>query len=281
MANEHPPQKNATGFLTLPNLRDLLLLLFIAIAAWKLVNSEFQIDLSEFSFSELLALILSLFSVWLSVAFYFKAGETSSQFYDNSYKFTKEMSEILGRIEAGFGEKLRHIDEGYSGIRERFDRMPQYNNESINADVKKEEAEIKKQQEEQHALLEDLATRAKLAEGEKEEIFAQLAEKAEALEQAHIELRVLRKSKENMSLEESDTRRGLIKYLARKINGNMPENLDTNTRPPSINRIFRTAINDLHSDALSDLSRFEMLTEGGNLTPDATYQIRNEMRKLN
>lgn len=72
--------------------------------AWKLLSAEFKIDLASFSFNDFLALVLALFSVALSVAFYFKANEASNQFYDNTYKFTKEMSEILGRIEAGFGD---------------------------------------------------------------------------------------------------------------------------------------------------------------------------------
>ncbi len=181
--SENTKPKISTGFLTLPVLRDVLIVLLIVIVAWKLINSDIQVDLAKFSFSELLAMILALFSIWLSVAFYFKAGETSNQFYDNSYKFTKEMSEVLGRIEAGFGEKLRHLDEGYSGIREKFDRLPHYG-ASNDAAIKEEEAEVKKREEEKQELLENLAARAQLAEGEKEEIFARLAEKNEELEQA-------------------------------------------------------------------------------------------------
>lgn len=99
--------------------KDVLLVLFALALIWRVVIAK--IDLKGFSFNDLLSLLLAVFSVALSVAFYFKANETSNQFYDNTYKFTKEMSELLGRIESGFGERLRHLDEGYSTMAERFD----------------------------------------------------------------------------------------------------------------------------------------------------------------
>jgi hypothetical protein len=104
--------------LTLRNLRDIAIVAGIAVAAWKLGNAPFNINIGEFSFTDLLALILALFSVWLSAMFYFKADEASSRFYDNSYKFTREMSVMLGKIEAGFGERLKSIDEHSNKVRE-------------------------------------------------------------------------------------------------------------------------------------------------------------------
>jgi len=268
-----------SGFLTLAVLRDVVIVLVIAIIAWKLLTSEFQIDLSKFSFSELLALILSLFSVSLSVAFYFKASDTSSRFYDNSYKFTKEMAEILGRIEAGFGEKLRHLDEGYSGIRDKFDRLPAYG-ESTNSEVKKEEAEVKKRQEEQRALLENLATRAKLAEGEKKEIFSKLAEKAEELEQARLELRHLRQSKEELSPVDRDLRHTVLSYIAEKIREATPPDIDPKSSQTSIGRTFRKIRNEIHSDAIRDLRRFDFIDEDEHLTREAIMRIRMEMKRI-
>ena len=278
--NTEPTNKSKSfGFLTLPMLRDLILVILITIVGWKVLNSEFQVDLSKFSFSELLALILSIFSVGLSVAFYFKASDTSNRFYDNSYKFTKEMSEILGRIEAGFGEKLRHLDEGYSGIRDKFDRMPHYG-ESINTEVKKEEAEIKKREEEQRALLEGLATRAKLAEGEKEEIFAKLAEKNEELEQSRLELRHLRRSAEELSPSERDLRTSLFRYIAEKILEGTPPNLPVNSPQSSVSRIFRKISDDLPKDAIRDLQRFNLIDEEGNLTRDTIMRSRQIMKRI-
>lgn len=279
MSNEPQSNKTSSGFLTLPILRDSAVVLLAAIVGWKLIRSDIQVDLSKFSFSELLALLLSLFSVWLSVAFYFKAGDTSNQFYDNSYKFTKEMSEILGRIEAGFGERLRHLDEGYSGIRDKFDRLPHYGT-AISAEVKREEEEIKKREGEQRALLENLAKRAKLAEGEKEEIFAKLAEKNEELEQARLELRHLRHRSEDLSPGDRDLRRSLLHYIAESIKNEIPPDVDPKSPRASVGQTFRRIRDDLHPEAIRDLQRFDLVDEQGNLTRDAIMRIRFEMKGI-
>ncbi|MHC1741518.1 MAG: hypothetical protein AB9873_00640 [Syntrophobacteraceae bacterium] len=94
-----------------------LVIVPVTVVCYKLVMSQSSLDLATFNFSDLLSLLLALFSVALSSAFYFKASDTSNEFYQNSYKFTKEVSEILGRIEERFGERLRHIDEGYSELK--------------------------------------------------------------------------------------------------------------------------------------------------------------------
>jgi hypothetical protein len=57
-------------------------------------------------FPTLLSLLLALFSVALSALFYFKATDTSNAFYDNTYKFTKDIAELLVKMESGFGERL-------------------------------------------------------------------------------------------------------------------------------------------------------------------------------
>lgn len=268
----------SSGFLTLPLVRDIAIVLLLVVISWKLFSSEMQIDLSKFSFSELLALLLSLFSVWLSVAFYFKAGDTSNQFYDNSYKFTKEMSEILGRIEAGFGERLRHLDEGYSGIRDRFDRLPHYG-QSINAEVKKEEAEIAEREKEQQELLEILATRAQLAEGEKQEIFAKLAAKAEELEEARLELRRLRRSKADLTPHDREVRNALVQYVAGELRKAPSTGVDITSPKNSVSNIFRKIRPNLVDDAIRDLRRFNLTDENGDLTRDAAMLLRDEIKR--
>jgi hypothetical protein len=90
-------------------IRDVLVIAFIILFAWKLLNANISLNLSGFAFSDLLSLLLALFSVWLSVAFYLKASDTSNKFYDNTYRFTSNISELLGRIEERFGERLRHL----------------------------------------------------------------------------------------------------------------------------------------------------------------------------
>ena len=279
MSSENTKQPVHAGFLSLPILRDVLLVALIAIVGWKLVTAELKIDLAAFGFSDLLALILALFSVWLSIAFYFKATDASNQFYDNTYRFTKEMSEMLGRIEAGFGEKLKHLDEGYSGIRERFDRMPAYA-QITNADVKKEEEEIRQKEQEQKALLEDLAQKAKLAEHEKRALFANLAQKSEELDQARMELRRMQNSSHRSS-EDSAARRSLLRYVASKLKEALPPmNPEEPSPSASLRRTFEAIMPSLPREAIRDLQRFDLLDEDEKLTRDAVMRLQIELKRI-
>jgi hypothetical protein len=99
----------------------LSIIILFSVIAWRIAWSSFSLDLSKFDFSDLLAMILAIFAMIISVAFYFKSTDYSNLFYDNIYNFTQKTSEILGRIEERFGERLKHIDEGYGRIQSRFD----------------------------------------------------------------------------------------------------------------------------------------------------------------
>lgn len=56
-----------------------------------------------FGFAEALALVLALFAVWLSLQFYYKAGEQNAQNQDRIFQFMKEASLVLGRLDAAVG----------------------------------------------------------------------------------------------------------------------------------------------------------------------------------
>jgi hypothetical protein len=161
------------------------------LGVWYLARLALSSEVVQFSFSEMLALILALFSVALSVLFYFKATDTSNIFYDNTYRFTREVSEILGRIEAGFGERLRHLDEGYAGLRDRFERMP-FDRAKASEEIKHEEAQVQVKERERDGLLEDLAKRARLQEDEKRALLDQIKDREQELIVARQELSRLR-----------------------------------------------------------------------------------------
>ena len=90
----------------------------------KLGQADFSLVFASFDFSDLLALFLAMFSIALAILFYLKATETSNTFYNNTYRFTQNVSEILGRVEAGFGERLKHLDEGYSDVKTALENIP-------------------------------------------------------------------------------------------------------------------------------------------------------------
>lgn len=175
-----------------------IVVILFGLIAYKIAISDLNFDFSKFEFSDLLSLILAIFSISLSVAFYFKATDTSNKFYDNTYKFTKEISEILGRIEAGFGERLRHLDEGYTGLREKFNgNSVEDKTEVIEAakkEIEEEKRKIEKEVEEKNEILSSLMKRAKLNDQEKEQIKSQLSDKEEEITNLNNELTFLKRN---------------------------------------------------------------------------------------
>lgn len=168
-------------------------ILVTLLLVYKLAVSNLSFDFSKFDFNALLALLLSLFAIGLSVAFYFKATDTSNLFYDNTYKFTKEISEILGRIEAGFGERLRHLDEGYSGLINRFDiGSNEQNIQDTKEEIEKEKQKLKQDVEERNQILNSLIEKAQLEQEEKEAIRKQLKEKEIEISKQNREVNFLR-----------------------------------------------------------------------------------------
>src|SRR5947209_16831034 len=141
---------------------------FLGVFGWKIINTTILIDLKAFGFSDFLSLLLAFFSISLSLVFYLKASETSNTFYDNTYKFTANVSEILGRIEAGFSERLRHLDEGYSRLGDRFDKIP-FNFVKAEQQIVKEQEVVDEKEKERDRLLDELLAKARLQDSEKAE----------------------------------------------------------------------------------------------------------------
>jgi Skp family chaperone for outer membrane proteins len=170
--------------------------MLFALIFYKLAISDINFDFSNFNFSDLLSLTLAIFAIALSVAFYFKATDTSNKFYDNTFKFTKDISEILGRIEAGFGERLRHLDEGYTGLRDKFDGGVQVSAEEIEStkkELEEEKNKLKKERTEKNEILSSLMKKAKLSATEKEEVLEKLENKEKEISHLSKELHFLKR----------------------------------------------------------------------------------------
>ncbi len=161
--------------------------------AVKIALADFTQAFSGFEFSDLLSLFLAIFSISLAVLFYFKATETSNTFYNNTYRFTKDVSEILGRVEASFGERLRNLDEGYTGLKSAFEKIP-FDRAQADKEINEEKEQLKKVEKvekERTAIIEDLAKRAQLQEEEKSDLFIRLEEQDKELSNARRDLRLL------------------------------------------------------------------------------------------
>lgn len=180
-------------------LKIIIVSVFSILLAYKLALSDVNFDFTKFDFSDLLSLIMALFSIALSVAFYFKATDTSNKFYDNTYKFTKEISEILGRIEAGFGEKLKHLDEGYTGLVDKFDGGGK-KTQTVDKEIEKakkeldtEKEKLEKEISEKNEILTQLMTKAKLSSSERNEFTKKINEKDSEINNLASELKLMKR----------------------------------------------------------------------------------------
>lgn len=277
MDDESNNDKNS--ILTLKNCRDLVVLIFFGVMSFKLFSIDLSLNIEEFGFTDLLAILVAFFAIGLSVAFYFKATDTSNRFYDNSYAFTKDVSEILGRMEAGFGERLRHLDEGYTGIRDKFDKLP-FDSAKAIEDIEKENEEIKTKEAEQRKTLEELAQKAHLAENEKSELFEHMENLSRELESSKIEARRLEKRLRMNEGQHGGESHEILRYIARRISKNRDPEISTKSAKAGYSSQFRRIRDDIPRGALRELESYGFINEDGDLTPEAIERMRMIERKV-
>jgi hypothetical protein len=258
--------------------KDVLLVLFSLALIWRVVIAK--IDLKGFSFNDLLSLLLAVFSVALSVAFYFKANETSNKFYDNTYKFTKEMSELLGRIESGFGERLRHLDEGYSTMAERVDKLPNYFAPTV-SQVQSSEDEVATLNQNVAKIIESFASRAHLAEQEKNDIVISLSRANEELAEAKKALSMM-KSRADDDANLIKRRRRLppksivLRFVAEEIKKIAPVGLiDGTISENAVVEGFESIKRSLPPEAIDDMKAHGLVDDTVSLTEAGKLGLLN------
>ncbi|MEX0583234.1 MAG: hypothetical protein WD185_06155 [Sneathiella sp.] len=161
--------------------RSLIIFVVVALvlaAIFKIALAPLLITLQNLSMSELVSLAISIYAVAMSFAFYFQASRTSNTFYDNTYKFTKDVSEILGRMEGMFGEKLAHLDDNYNRMDRRLDRFSPAKTEKELSESQSEADESKDKRDE---LIESLMQKAQLQGEERDEFLKRLTQAEEEL----------------------------------------------------------------------------------------------------
>lgn len=156
--------------------------MFIAILCYSILKSEFSLD-------SILSTLLAFFSIFISIFFYFKADETSTNFYNSSYEFMKDISVTLGKIEERFGEKLNSLNDKISHL----DRISNETSE-----------EIKDKKDDKDSIINDLMDKANLNEEEKNKYRKELAEK-------EAEIEMLRRNKYRAEREARRLRNQIVK----------------------------------------------------------------------
>ena len=262
--------------ISIGTIKDLLIIAIIIIIAWKIISADISFSFENIKTSDLLSILLALFAIGLSVAFYIKANEISNMFYDNMYKFTKDNSELLGRMEAGFSEQLRHLDQGYSGLVEKFDRLP-LDLGKTREKVEDEKAEVRKLESEKQKLLDELAARANLQDEEKQHLFDKLRESESQLDRAERQLRRLQHKLRDADDSEATIHGVLVravKHTQRKIIRMLDiESLDTAT-DDEIASAWKLIIEELPRVYIKDLRRGDIVNNDSMLTEKGIWFIR-------
>ncbi|WP_363447938.1 hypothetical protein [Microbacterium sp. NPDC077057] len=183
-------------------IRELAVIAILILIGFRIVNSEFSINLGTLSVTDIVALLLAFFAVGLSAAFYFKSSDSSNRFYDNMHKFTQDTSVILGKIESKFSEQLKNIEQKSQDLKNSVDRYYASNGSSNSEDIAKEKEEVEKQatksKEQYEEILENLFKKAKLDETEKGKLKEVLHRKEEELKSLQSELNNLSNEEKNV-----------------------------------------------------------------------------------
>lgn len=135
-------------------------LMFIALLCYRLIKTDF-------SFDSILSTLLAFFSIFISIFFYFKADETSMNFYKSSYDIMKDVSVTLGKIEERFGEKLNSLNDKVSHL------------DGISSEKSEE---IQEQEDDKDKIINELMDKANLNEKEKIGYKQQLEENERQIE---------------------------------------------------------------------------------------------------
>lgn len=242
----------------------------------KLLLAYIDISNIQFNFTDLLSLILALFAVWISINFYHKNNETSNKFYNNTYTFTKDISETLGRIEERFGEKLESLKEENKSLSGRIDKY--YSNfpkteKDVEKDAKKEQEvqnKLEKELQEQKELLDAFTKKYKVAEQDKNKFIEQLDIKNQEVNRLQRKLKLFEISNRQTSEEiddKYDIPSRIIKYFTR----NLIENKDLREifESQDMRRImeeFNVSCKRFSPAFVRDLEKYDMIDESHNLT---------------
>lgn len=239
------------------------------------------IDLTV-DFSTLLSLLLALFSVALAALFYFKATETSNTFYDNTYNFTKDIAQLLVKIESGFGEKLRNLDEGYTSMRDslqHYGNKPSNNVEETKKKIETEKSEMDKVVQERNRIVTELIEKSNLHEEEKLKITAELQEKEEELAGAQKELSQMNKRLFMERMERKRNSKSVIDFNSAAIDFTRSHvlrkvGLEVILKAPRslVTKKFNSFANELPKEYIKDLEREGFFDSG--LTIEGYHMLK-------
>ncbi len=260
-----------------------LILLFISgLITWKIVSTA---NIVNIDFATLLSVLLAFFSVSLSVVFYFKATDTSNAFYDNTYRFTQDIAGLLVKIESGFGEKLKNIDDNYGRMRGYFESRQgsEESKEGMKEELRDEKEQFNKVLEERDDLIRGLLAKANMQESERSAFEKLLKEKDEEIKKVNREVSRLSRDltvDRVLSRQSSNDRvSGRVgRYIRRSIIPDLFPGTRARYSSALIRRRFLGNLNELPSEFLEDMQQLKYLVNG-ELTDAGVNAIAEAIRE--
>lgn len=179
----------------------LILLSVTGAILYKFLNTETILNIDM---NVIITIIIAFFAILLSMFFYFKANETSNQFYLKSYDIMKELSVLVGRFDARFGEMITNLDNKVS-----------YALEDKNSFITNEEIRAKNEENIGEMLTKDI-----FGKEEKEQLKAEIEENNKLIDDQINSLRDIINSNIKSDSTSTITRNSNIPYFSSRIKAN-------------------------------------------------------------
>jgi len=215
----------------------------------------------------MLSLLLALFAILLSAMFYFKATESSNHFYDNTYKFTKELSELVGKLDVAVNKELQNVSKGYERLYEKVNGSNSSEHEKVSTEkIEIEKEKLNKLNNEKDKLIRELTQKAQMQKAELNKFVKELEDKnnkISLLSQNINELNFIRNdiSHSNLGLD-NRVLEGFENYIKRYVFGEIYDPIGFSELSQSSKRIFLRRFKDkLNKEFLEDMIRMNFLND--------------------
>lgn len=161
-------------------LREIAFLSILVYLSYSFISGDIGISFGTkaLTASEIISILLAFFAILLSAAFYYMSTQQSNLFYHNVHQFTKDTSEILGRLD----EQVKHIGGKQTELKDTFEKNYAYNTqngisqkkeEKLNEELEKKEEDLKEKENNINQKIDSLIEKLD-SEEEKEKLRAEL-----------------------------------------------------------------------------------------------------------
>lgn len=212
-------------------LREIAFLLVLVYLAFSFINGNTSISFGtkELTASEIISILLAFFAILLSAAFYYMSTQQSNLFYHNIHQFTKDTSEILGRLD----EQVKNIGGKQTELKDTFEKNYTYNKqngisqqkeEKINKDLEEKEIDIKKKERNFNQKVDELIEKIE-SEEEKEKLKAELTAERDEIKKLKSEMEEKSNLLHLMSKVKLNTRRLMARFDTNEIDSYSPTDI--------------------------------------------------------